>query len=106
MNYHTDTLTLDASEGLVEAEAIFAIDAAWSSHRNARGYRSIDWISSCELESWTFDGRKQTRATAVALIGEAEVERQENLAMYSWRETASQDEADEYADYRHGMAAE
>ena len=105
MNYHSATLVIEGPEGLIEAEATFAIDAAWSSHRNARGYRSVDWINSCELSEWVFDGRKQTRETAVALAGEAEIERQENLAMIEWRETASQNEADEYADYRYGMAA-
>lgn len=100
MDYHTATLTLDVSEGYSECEAVFEIDAIWSRHRDHHGMRRVDYVNGCTLESWTFDGRQQTRATAVALIGEAEVERQEDLARTSWLETAEQDDADEYADFK------
>lgn len=103
MDYHTGTLTLDASEGYIEAEALFEIDALWSRHRDRYGMRSIQWVNSITLDSWTFNGRKQTRETAVALLGEDEVERQEDLALADWRATAEQDDADEYADQMRDM---
>lgn len=109
-DYHTGTLTMDAAEGYVEAEALFKIDAFWSRHRDRYGMRSIQWVNNISLDSWTFDGRKQTRETAVALLGEDEVARQEDLALIEWRQTAEQDDADEYADQmrdlRHDLAAE
>lgn len=110
MDYHTFTLTLDAPEGYVDAEAVLEIDAAWSSRRDRYGMRSIMHINEFSLTEWTFDGRKQNRATAVALIGEDSVEMQEQLALDAWRSTAEQDDAEEYADYardlRMDMAAE
>lgn len=110
MDYHPFTLTLDAPEGYVEAEATLEIDAAWSSRRDRYGMRSILHVNEFSLSEWTFDGRKQTRETAVALIGAASVEMQEQLALDAWRSTAEQDDAEEYADYardlRMDMAAE
>ncbi|MDT1061166.1 hypothetical protein RM190_04795 [Paracoccus sp. CPCC 101403] len=100
MDYHTATLTLDVAEGYSECEATFEVDALWSRHRDRHGMRRVDHVNGVSLESWTFDGRQQNRATAVALIGEAEVERQEDLARTAWLETAEQDDADGYADYQ------
>ena len=106
MDYHTGTLVADVNGGMLDAEATYEIDAMWPSHRDRHGMRQILHINSVTLESWLFDGRQQTRATAFALLGEDEVERQEELALIAWRETAEQDDADGYADYRHDMAAE
>lgn len=58
MNYYIDILMLDVFEGFVEVEVIFVIDVVWLSYCNVCGYCSVDWISSCELESWIFDGCK------------------------------------------------
>lgn len=99
MDYHRSTLTLDASEGLIEADAIYSIDVVWGPRR--KGVRSVWHVNDCTLDEWTFDGRKQSRATACALVGEDEVERQEQLALEAWLETAVQDDADGYADYLH-----
>ena len=106
MDYHTGTLVADVDGGMLDAKATYEIDALWSSRRDRHGMRQILHINSVTLESWLFDGRQQTRATAVALLGEDEVERQEELALIEWRETAEQDDADGYADYRHDMADE
>ncbi|MCV2449393.1 hypothetical protein [Paracoccus sp. DMF] len=106
MDYYTGTLEADVPGGVIDAEAVYEIDAAWSRNRDRYGMRQILHINDFCLESWTFDGRQQTRATAVALLGEAEVERQEEFALEAWRSTAEQDDADGWADYRHDMAAE
>lgn len=97
-DYHSGNLTLDVPEGYSECEARYEIEASWS-HRNGRGYRQVLHISGVSLDEWTFNGRRQTRDTAVELLGEAEVERQEDLALIEWRETAEQDDADSYGDY-------
>lgn len=104
-DYHSGNLTLDAAEGYSECEARFEIEASWSS-RNHRGVRQVLHISGVSLDEWTFDGRRQTRATAIALLGEAEVERQEDLALIAWRETAEQDDADSYGDYARDLREE
>lgn len=96
-DYHSGSLTLDAPEGYSECEARYEIDASWSRRRN--GLRQVLHVSGIQLDEWTFDGRRQTRATAVALLGEAEVERQEDIALIAWRETAERDDADSYGDY-------
>lgn len=108
-DYHTGSICLDEAEGLIEAEAIFEIEASWSSRRR-NGFRSIDYVSGVRLLSWTYGARKQTRETAVALAGEAWVEAQEDHALTEWRRSAEQDEADNYGDFayeqRRDMAAE
>lgn len=106
MDYYTGTLEADVDGGVIDAEALYEIDAIWSRHRDRYGMRRVEYVNSIALESWIFGARQQTRATAVALLGEAEVERQEELALMAWRETAEQDEADDWADYCHDVAAE
>lgn len=104
MDYHRTILEADVNGGVIDAEAIYRIDAAWGPRHH--GIRSIWHVNDCTLDEWTFDGRKQSRATACALLGEEEVERQEELACEAWLQTAVQDDADGWADYRHDMAAE
>lgn len=71
------TLTLDAPEGYSECPATYSIGTQWDNGRLLR------W-DACTLDEWAFNGRKQTRATAVALLGEDEVRRQEELAGERW----------------------
>lgn len=97
---HTGSLIIDAPEGYIEAEATFTIAACWS-RRNSRGYRTVDYVSDAELESWIFNGRKQTRETAVALMGEDAVQQSEQFSVEEWRETATQNDADEYGDWKY-----
>lgn len=104
MDYHRGTIEADVDGGVIDAEAIYRIDAVWGP-RN-RGVRSIWHVNDCTLDEWTFDGRKQTRATLCALLGEDEVERQEQLALEAWLETAVENDASDWADYRYDMAAE
>lgn len=92
MTHYTGTLCLDAHEGCVDAPAVYEIDAIWS--------QGDVYPMSVVLLSWTFDGRQQTRNTAVALIGADEVERQEAHACKAWCETAIRDMLDARADDR------
>lgn len=104
MDYHRGTLEAYTSGGVIDAEATYSIDAVWGPRQ--RGIRSLWHVNDCTLDCWIFDGRKQSRATAVALLGEEEVARQEDLACEKWMETAAQDDADGWGDYRYGLAAE
>ena len=74
---HDAHLTLDAAEGYAECAATYQMTVEYS-----RG-RVVDLISAT-LTDWIFNGRHQTRATAVALLGDEEVERQEELTAAQW----------------------
>lgn len=109
MDYHTGTIVLDKDEGMIEAEAVYEIDALWS-RRDHRGWRSVVYVNSVTLISWTYGSRKQNRETAVALAGDDWIQRMEEIAGTEWRETAEQDDADNYGDFlrdqRSDIAAE
>lgn len=98
MTHHTGTLYLDAPEGYCECPATYELAVCW--------VMGDPVITAVNLLSWTFDGRQQTRDTAVALIGDGEVQRQEADACEAWLETAHRDMIDERADMRADMAAE
>lgn len=84
---HYGTLTLDAVEGYVEAEAIFQITTSYDDAGiiRGRGWRSGE-CHACRIEEWTFNGLTQTRETAIALLGEDEVKRQEAAAGADWQD--------------------
>ena len=92
MTHYTGTLCLDAHEGYCECEAVYEIADIWS--------QGEPFAAGVDLISWTFDGRQQTRATAVALIGDGEVQRQEADACEAWLDTARRDMLDARADDR------
>lgn len=98
MTQHIGTLTLDGREGYVEAPAIYDLAATW--------VQGDVIVTGCRLASWIFDGRQQTRETAVALIGEDAVVEHEARAARDWKATARRDMADDRADSRHWLAAE
>ncbi|WP_353144915.1 hypothetical protein [Paracoccus sp. (in: a-proteobacteria)] len=103
---HDGTMTLDTAEGYIEAPARFEVDADWSRNRNRWGYKTVEQVNACNLTAWNLGAATLPRETAVAILGESEVERQEDLAAEAWEQTAVSDEADGYADWRHDMAAE
>lgn len=74
---HTGTLTLDAPEGYSDCPATYTITTGWDHTR------LVEW-NGCALDEWTFGGRKQTRDTAVDLLGHDEVSRQERIAGDEW----------------------
>ncbi len=98
MTHHTGTLCLDAPEGYNECPAVYELGVSW--------VMGEPIVVAVDLISWTFDGRQQTRDTAVALIGDAEVQRQESEAVEAWLDTALRDMADARADSREWIAAE
>lgn len=98
-HYHTGTLTIDAAEGYCECEAVFKIDATWSTQR-VNGMRQLYSAQIVWVSNWTFNKLPQTEATALAILGTHEFDRQCQLALEEWRETAVQDEAAEYGDYQ------
>ena len=98
MTHYTGTLCLDAPEGYNECPAVYDLDVIWC--------QGEPYVSSVQLLSWTFDGRQQTRDTAVALIGDGEVQRQEADACEAGLDTARRDMLDARADMRADMAAE
>lgn len=104
MTVHDGTLTLDIPEGCIEAAARFSISAEWGP-RSRGGYRAVE-DADCALACFVLGAATLPREVAALILGEAEVERQEELALGDWLATASADEAGEWADYRHGMAAE
>ena len=72
MSDHEATLTLEGAEGVLECPATYSMRIDW--------YRGKpDELRGCTLDSWTFAGRQHSREQAVALIGEAEVTRQEAI---------------------------
>lgn len=99
-HFHRDTLTMDVAEGYTECEAIYRISASWGARRRG-GSRELLAAHDCTLDGWFFGGRPQSRATAVALLGEAEVDRQEEAACIRWMEDAEADDADEWADDKY-----
>lgn len=101
---HAGQLTIDAPEGYSECVAVYRVYATWSA-RNRKGYRTIE-DAHCTLKHWTFNGRPQTRSTAIALMGEKEVQRQEDLALSAWEEKAPQEDAEGWADYQSDLKAD
>ena len=90
MTRYTGTLYLDAAD--LECPAVYEIADYW--------VQGEPQVAAVDLISWTFDGRLQTRETAVLLIGDGEVQRQEGEAVEAWLDTAERDMADARADSR------
>ena len=74
---HEATLTLDAPEGYAECAATYQMAVTYRRGR-------VDDLRRAELTDWIFNGRHQSRATAVALLGQSEVTRQEELTASQW----------------------
>ena len=96
MTNYTGTLYLDAADH--ECPAVYELDVIWM--------QGEPYVNSVRLDEWTFGGRRQTRETAVALIGDGEVQRQEGEAVEAWLPTAERDRDDDRADSRMWLAAE
>lgn len=104
ISLHTDTLTIDTDDVLIDmVDAGYEVDAIWG-RRVSSGYRCIEHVNSIHLLWW--GKSKRNRELAVLIAGEEAVAAEEERALQKWQERAVEDEADEYADYIIHMAAE
>ena len=76
---HPGTLCLDAPEGYNECPAVYQMQVEYYRGRPDNFVRAT-------LMTWTFNGREQSRMTAVEMLGEDEVSHQEQLALDAYAE--------------------